>query len=508
MHSKKARKKSSKSELNKVKGIERTLVITIISCMLIGILVLVCPLCRNLVQGVIQGIYAGNSIGKTLTVLAYFLVFSSASLFLLKARLARLLEKDWMEKVFGIGFLLLFFAGFVGGVIQLYYVKGFFDSGLPMASMTQDSQGIGWEASSESHTHFPKTAIYFAEKVLPFNIPFKVDNGYPFYSVLPNVDYWSAFYLLCLFLGCGLALLYINSRIRKTSSLDYLLFLAGSFGIGSSIIDGGLADATLVISLYLGLLFYFRNYKNIGVLRESFYPLAALCLALFAWPLGLNLNVVSYALPVLCLISTGYYLVKSRKEKSLNFNGLNAFIGIVFIVSLVSSTGYYLFYSFGKRMSGEMNLYVYGLPPDSSAEEVKSIIGEYALVESIDKKGWIAFAKVNAENAFRAQRLEQELQEKLEPESYLFVEGFKDKQRFAVLRVHWFKQVSFEEFLDQEFLDCRTVFSRHNPENNTTDLVLETRTTEAWAMLSVLTDIRANGWKDKLLVSNPEDKPF
>ncbi|MBU2100065.1 hypothetical protein KKB11_02430, partial [Candidatus Micrarchaeota archaeon] len=67
-------------------------------------------------------------------------------------------------------------------------------------------------------------------------------------------------------------------------------------------------------------------------------------------------------------------------------------------------------------------------------------------------------------------------------------------------RIEWFSDVNSEEFLKDEFLASKIIERKDNKEKNSTEIVVEGRTLYLWQMTSILSEIRSNGFKGKVLL--------
>ena len=113
----------------------------------------------------------------------------------------------------------------------------------------------------------------------------------------------------------------------------------------------------------------------------------------------------------------------------------------------------------------------------------------------------------NLQNAIQGKtkfigELEEKIRADFRPKQYFYVEEGLPYKTVRKLTVYWFENADAEKFLpDKEFLDVRIIGMKKGRAENSTDLVIEGKTDWRWQMLSVLNEIRQNGFKGKLMVA-------
>jgi hypothetical protein len=463
-----------------------------------------------LVHGLSQAVFEGNSNGKTFGMLFWFFFMPLISFVFIKLNLIEKM-KCYSKKFLFVFFSFAFF-GFSLGLIEFALIGLEFNSLGPFATITEEGTVMNWQASKLSHNHFPKASIYFLESMLGLDFKGSFDDGFPWYSFIPNVQWWSIAFLLVELTILISGVLFINSKLNENSFFDYLVFLAGFLALLISVLDGGIASGAAMMSLFFFALYFSRNYLKIeNHAVATLLPLMVIGFIAFAdvvVPIEIGNNF--YASSMILFFGLAYYFFNEIKLKKLRFNSLNLLLALVFAVAFLMSVGQYLDFSFGREITpGYLiysfqqkekggGLFVYGLPSELTKEEVDFEVRKFGKIIESDKAGWSYYALIKPERNFRTGELEALMKKKFSAGSYLYVEQVIPTKRIHSYRIVWFNETNSDDFLRSKFLASKTVSKKDHGKE--TEIVLESKLPFLWEMTSILSEIRSNGFKGKILL--------
>lgn len=454
----------------------------------------------QIVHGFTQYFFGGNSQAKTLAVIGFFAFNALISFIFLKTKAFEKIKEK--EKVFLKIFIASALIAFVVGAMQFLYFANTHESIGPFATMIKEVNYTNWESSSLAHNHFPKTALYYFFTAVGIEGG-SFDDGKPLAEIYPNPLPWSLVLIALTLISLIAGILHINSRIEKTKAFDYLVFIAAFFGLISTAIDGGITSDYAFIAFFLFLLYYSRNYLNTGVKTRLLAPLGIAGFSAAFIPLLFTPYPVSsasvYSVPLIVGIGVLHYFAVLWKEKKIEKSIFNVFLAVLLIFSVSGIIGAYADFAFGRSVKGENGIYVYGIPQGTSVEELNGIVSEYLEVESSYLQGWNAYFEGKALKEFRTKELEQKLKEKLKGKGYLYAEQVTPKSRVEVFKILWLdgqgNEGVFEDFLGNKVLE-----EKYIPEENATELKIDSNLVLPWQMLSTLTYIREQGIQGKVLL--------
>lgn len=465
-----------------------------------------------LVHGVSQAVFEGNSTGKTIVMLLWFFLLPLISFAFLKFNLVEKI-KPYSKKFLKI-FLLFAFLGFALDLIQFTLIAAEFSSLGPFATMSEKNGVLNWQASKLSHNHFPKASLYFLEKSLGLNFGGGYDDGFPWYSFIPNADLWAVLYLVVELIVFFSALLYINSKLKEISFFDFLVFLSGFLAVLISILDGGVASGAAMMAIFFLALFLSKNYLKIeNHAVATLLPLMVIGFIGFAdvvLPIEIGNNF--YASSMILFFGLSYYFFTEKKLNKLSFNPLNLILALIFLASIVMSATQFMDFSFGreiqpnylinafKETDSGAGLYVYGLPENLEKEKIDQQINQFGKIVESDKSSWAYYGLINPTKNFRTAEVESLLQKKFNSNSYLYVEQVSVSKELISYKILWFQEVDSDDFLRDEFLASKILYKKDNLKDNSTELVIEERIPYLWEMNSILSEIRSNGFEGKVLV--------
>ncbi len=466
-----------------------------------------------LLHGLSQAVFEGNSTGKTFVMLLWFFLLPLISFLFLKFNLTEKLKV--YSKTFLRVFLFFAFLGYALGLIQFGLISMEFNSLGPFATIAENNERISWQASKLSHNHFPKASLYVLEKNLGANFGGNYDNGFPWYSFIPDAGLWAVFYLLIELIVFFSALLYINSKLKEISLFDFLVFLAGFLAVLISVLDGGIASGAAMMAVFFLALFFSRNYlslKNHSI--ATLLPLFVISFIGFAdviLPLEIGNNF--YASSMILFFGLAYYFFIEKKLGKLSFSFLNAVLALILLASFVLSASQFLDFSFGREIQpnyfiysfqeekAEGGLFVYGLPEELEKEKVDFEAEQFGKIIYSDKSGWSYFVLIKPERNFRMSELELILKKKFSENSYLYVEQSTPVKEIEAYKILWFNnEFDSNKLIKDSFLGIKVLEKKDNFKENSTDLVVEEKVSYLWGMNSILSEIRANGFTGKVLV--------
>jgi hypothetical protein len=465
-----------------------------------------------LVHGFTQSIFEGNSLGKTILVLGWFIGLSFLSFIFLKTNTSKKFvgfEKKSF-KLF-IGFAVI---GYILSAVQFYAFAFEFKSLGPFATITEENGLMQWEASSLTHTHFSKIAIRFLEKNLGLSLGSTIDTGsawYDFYSV-PWL--WAVPLLFFALLAGFFGVVHLFSILEKKNFFDFLTWGSCVLATFIGMLDGGAGSGAATMALWFGLLYASRNYLKIeNKVMLLFFPLLVLSVISFSdYLLGMRIGNNIYAAAIVIFFSLTYYFIKSWQNQELKLNALNAFLGLILLISFVATAVEFFDFSFGPMIQknrldklffenqDDSVLFVYGLPSNAGKETIKEIIKRFGEIKEFSVVGWSAYIKISPKKPFRLSELERTLIKELKPQTYLYVEEGLPKKGIHNYEILWFKEVNPQEFIEENFLGTKVLRLEHNKESNSTKLAVESQLNWRWQMLAILTELREKGFKEKVLL--------
>lgn len=451
-----------------------------------------------LLHGFVQNSFGGYSTGKMALVFAWLIAMPPFSFLLLRLKITDRLEKH--SGLFLKLFVIIAVAGFALGLLQLFSFSSEFQGLSPYATINADS--TNWEASKITHNHFPKLTIYYLQKSLGFDLGSKLDNGMPWYSVFPNPDFWAAGFIIILALLIVFGFLHLNSR--KQCAFDHLLFSLSILGAIINIIDGGIGSSYASVTVFIFFLYIARNYwKTKSERVNKLLPLFAVgFLVALVYPAIGPVGTDIYIGPWILALGLGYYIIKSRRERLFEFDFINSVIAILLILSLAFSLYNIVNLGFGRELpAGSIGgIYLYGIPKETTVEQLQAELSAFGEVVSISKAGWAGYVQIKPEKSFRTSEVEILLRQKFNPETYLYAEENLPMEHAYSFMIYWLEPVDPNDYLDKEFLDIELLKLEHNAETNTSMIVVRGKTDLTWQMLSILSEIRAKGYKGKTVL--------
>lgn len=466
-----------------------------------------------LVHGFSQTVFEGNSNGKTFLMLSWFFLMPLISFAFLKLKLAEKIKLH--SKKFLTVFLVFAVLGYSLGLLQFVLISAEFSSLGPFATITEQGSVMNWEASKLTHNHFPKASLFALNSFLGFNSNGNFDDGFPWYSFIPNANLWALIYLLVELVILLSGILFINSKINKTSFFDFLVFSAGFLAVIISVLDGGIASGAAMMAVFFLAVYFSRNYlKTENHIIATLFPLLFIGFIGFAdvmLPVEIGNNF--YASSIILFFGLLYYFFSEKKLGKLNFSVLNAILGLLLISSFAVSAAEYLDFSFGREIQPIYSaltlqqkdsgggLFVYGMPVNLSKQAVDSEVQAFGKIIKSDKAGWSYYALIQPEKNFRTGELEKTLKEKFSEGSYLFVEEVTPTKTVNSYKILWFSEdINSSDFLRTEFLGSKIIDRKDFSEKKLTEIVVEEKMPYIWEMTAILSEIRSNGFKGKILL--------
>jgi len=466
-----------------------------------------------LLHGLSQAVFEGNSTGKTIVMLLWFFLFPLISVAFLKFNLTEKI-KPYSKNLLKV-FFLFAFLGFALVLIQFTLISAEFHSLGPFATMTENNGVLNWQASKLSHNHFPKASLYVMEKSLNLDFGGGYDNGFPWYSFIPDAELWAFFYLLIELIIFVSGLFFLNSKLKEISFFDFIVFSAGFLAVLISVLDGGIASGCAMMAIFFLSLFFSKNY-----LRIENHAIATLLPLMVIGFIGLADVIVPveignnfYASSIILFFGLIYYFFTEKKLNRLSFSALNFVLALILLASIFMSAAQLIDFSFGREIQpgylinafkendSGAGLFVYGLPEALSKEKVDEEIKQFGKIIESDKSSWAYYALINPSRNFRTAEVQSLIKEKFNSGSYLYVEQADVSKEITSYKILWFSDdFNSDELIRNEFLASKVLYKKDNLEENSTDMVLEERVPYLWGMLSILSEIRSNGFTGKVLV--------
>jgi len=466
----------------------------------------------SLAHGFIQNLYGGNSLGKMILMFFWVIVNPLITIAFIKLRLIKRIEKH--DRKFLYFFVLLAVIGFFAGMQMYNDFSIQFKSIGPYASMLP-MPSTNWEASKLSHNHFPKISIYSMEKATGINLGNKFDDGKPWYELFPNAGLWGAMFSIIIILLIIFGTLHLNSKAQKIRPFDYIVFLAAEIGFIINIIDGGIGSSLVTITVFFFLLYLSRNYFKFKDKIISFvFPLLSLAFVMYPSVLfGFENGSDIITAPIILSFGLLYYFIKSFNEGKLKFKWYNILLFLLLLQSLYFAQVNVINLGFGRTVMDLSNeqiplaaeqgggIFIYGLPEKMLLQEFNNEIEKFGSVIESDKVGWVAYARIKPSRPFRTGEIEDYFTKKYPAESYLYVEENIPVDHVNSFIIYWFEDVNSQNFLGKKFLGMTVEGVKDNAKDKTSEIIIKSKTDQAWQMLSILTEIREKGFNGKILIS-------
>ena len=465
-----------------------------------------------------KAVYSGYSTGKLLVSFAWFIILPFLAFVSIRLRLQQHLGR--FEKLFLLLFIFSIASGFYLGASQFQSFASDYRPRWLFATIIYEKDYKNWEASKFYHNHFPKATLYFIEQTFGLDFGNKFDDGRPWFEFLPNARAYVFAHFLILAIALFSLLIYLFSIAEHLDLLNFFLLVSGSLGLLIYMLDGGIASAPISAVFFFFALFLVSKYAK-------FYktPFSRASLALLV---SLAINVLSvglfnYYLPTnnfqlsLVLFAFATYVLffeikeqRKRKELPLQHMVKIAFLLLLLAYSLNSIKPVIETYALGKPLVNYVDLgynnvqegagiFIYGLPAQLSEAELKGFLQNYGTVLELNKTGWVAFARIIPRGFVRDKDIESAMKKKFQPSTYLYVEELAPRPSYESIYIYWQAPTNSKQYIRDGFSDIKVL--RRIDKGSTTILVVEARTSPAWQLLSVLTEIKENGYKGKLLVA-------
>jgi len=485
---------------------EKTFLIFFALFLLLGILAFSSQEMLKSAHAAVQYFTDGYSNGKLIVSIAWLSLLSIACFAALKFKINEKLEK--FEKHFFAAFIIAASAIMILGVLQFNYFATGENPNVYYATYLKEGNYSNWEGSGISHSHFPKITLYFIEKSLGINLGNEFDDGKPLYNIFPNRDLWSAAFTILLAIMLASVILHSISKSRTISPFDFLVFALATLNLTIHGIDGGIGTGAVISGLFLITLYALRNYAKIDGFLKNLVPLAltATIAVLINSIIFSNLLDFSLATPLLLTLGLSYYFAFELIEKKIKEQIPLKIILALFL--LVSANNFLITYNVfvdgkwvidnSKDQQGDV-LFMYGLPESSNAQELKQALEQYGEVKEFEKTGWVAYARIVPNGFLRTGIIQADLEKKLNPTGYFYVEEImfqKTIVNFKVLLLKNKKPIVFEE----NFLGLKVLNQSYNSQENAIYLTVQSNYGSRWGMLSILTQANEQGLKEQVLL--------
>lgn len=465
-----------------------------------------------------KAVYSGFSLGKLLVSFVWLIACSLITALAVKLEIAKKLKG--FEKALLFVFIAFVSVGFLLGALHFKEIAEQYKPRWMLATIIYEPGYKNWEASKFYHNHFPKVTLYYAEKLLGLDFGQKFDDGKPWFDTIPNAEQHAIVYLAIIVLAIIFFFAYTFSISDKLSLFDFFLLSASALGFFIYILDGGIAAAPLSSVIFMFSLFVARRYFR--------FCKSQLCTGLAALSAGISANFLSvaifdYYVPVstfqlffLLFLFFSYVLFFETKKllsagKKITFSGLAVFLIILllFIHSYNETMATLVPYMSGKMLVdynalGYKNaepgtgLFIYGLPADITKEQLARELSKFGEIIEIDKTGWTAFAKIKPHAAVTDKQIARELEAKFNPSTYLYADELALRPIYEPIYIYWPEPTDSKKWLRDKFNDIEIV--ERIEKGRETILLAKVYTGPTWQLLSVLTEIKENGYAGKVIV--------
>ncbi|MBI5872195.1 hypothetical protein HZB88_03865 [archaeon] len=213
------------------------------------------------------------------------------------------------------------------------------------------------------------------------------------------------------------------------------------------------------------------------------------------------------------LLGLSYYIVKEFKEKRITRNlAINSLVIIVTVLlaqnnyNLISATingpWVYDFSAESKtetRLEKGTGLFIYGIPNNTQDAVIKKEIAKFGEILEFDRKKWVAYARIQPNEAFRTGELEEKLVQKIKPNRYFYVEGVMPLTNGFEFKLYFLENKPVK--LDENFLGITILSQRFDSKTNSLTVLTKSKYPSTWQMLAILTEAQVKGLKKQALLA-------
>jgi hypothetical protein len=472
----------------------------------------------TLLHALNRAIYSGYSTGKLIASFAWFTLFALLSAIALKLKLSAKLYK--VEKILLALFITLVALGFFLGAFQFQSFASNYKPRWLFATIVYEPSYKNWEASKFYHNHFPKATLYYAEQLFGIDFGQKFDNGRPWFEFLPSVREYTVAYFIIAVLAILIFLTYIFSIAHKLSFFDFLLASASSLGLIVYMLDGGIAAVPMSSVLFLFSLFLIRRYLTFckehlckaAIALAFAFSANLLSIAIFNYYIPANAFQIMIVLFMFAAYALFFEIKKLFAKRRIAIR--NALVLLILICILLYSLcvirGTLEVYLFGKFLVdyselGYANampgagLFIYGLPAELSKETLAEELQKYGQILELEKTGWTAFARIKPAIRVTDKQITDELRRRFKPSTYLYVQELAAIPTYEAVYIYWPEPIGSKKYLRDRFNDIEVI--KRIDKGRETVLIVRAYTGPTWQLLSVLTEIKENGYKGRPLVA-------
>jgi|GEM_PF-1722292 len=483
-----------------------------------------------------KSFYSGYSLGKLIVTFSWFILCSLIVAIGYFFKLYKIFER--FEKAFLVCFIIVISFGFYLGAYQFIMFGVNYKPRWMFASIVYEPNYKNWEASKLYHNHFPKATLYYASRLLGIDFGQKFDDGRPWFEVLPDAELYSMIYLGVILISIILLLKYLFAISKTISLFDYIILSAASLGFFIYIIDGGIAAAPISSIFFLFFLFITRRYCSFckNHITKALFALTLtfaanyFSVAIFDYYVPVSnfqLGLVFFmafaymaffaAKELFCKIRTKCEARSIKQDSGL----LDLFLEnkkeiAVFIVTFILF--YFSYLEIEKTLIPYMNgkilvdyskiysdiekgagIFIYGLPEEVSEEALKQELSNFGVVMELNKTGWTAFAKIMPNGIVTDKEVAEHLIKKFNPKTYLYADETALRATYEPIYIYWEEPTDVNKYVRDRFNDIE-VIKRFN-EGNRSIILVKAYAGPTWQLLSVLTEIKENGYKGKVIVA-------
>ncbi|MFH1258090.1 MAG: hypothetical protein ABIG96_06100 [Candidatus Micrarchaeota archaeon] len=384
----------------------------LIAAALLGIFLFI-PGSRDYLSSVIHLLTEGNSYGKGIVFIGFFILMAAVKIAIPKLpKNFGKIEQKRLRRALMIAIL----CGFAFNLLANMLILQKF--GAPLngyAAHVTDCSGITcWEATYTLHSHSLKPAIYFIEKEFGIGFGPSVDNGKPMYDISPYPDAVSVLTLAIL------AIIFVLSILLALREREYWKFLLLEFAAIASIIsvlDGGFMTVAGINAIVLLVLYDFSHSKSLS--WKHFLALFGLMLIIgeiIPRITQTNIIYLGWFAPGLLAISIFLFFEKPR-DLPKKFS--HAAMLFILIFSLYHLNSLFNFVHYGEHVEPPGKAIIYGFPESSDTDAALKEFSNPPL-SSYNRIGW--FAVIRPESGIMVKQLVGNLKQSVKPEGYFLGE--------------------------------------------------------------------------------------
>jgi hypothetical protein len=405
----------------------------------------------------------GNAVAKSLLFVGFLALVMTARLVMPPSWKKRI--PPWVKTAFMASVVLSMLWGVV---LQMYFLRTLNANVNSFVSHVTDCGGVWcWEGTYFQHNHVTKTAVYFFEKTLGVSLGSQVDNGKPIYDIIPWAPLAAPPTALLFLLVFAFGTLW---ALREDDGWGALLAQAATLLFAIATVDGGIFSMTGINAVALLAIALWHGRRDAPSEEKFVFPLAIAVFVAFLPNLlfGSFLYYRDWFAGTAMLAAFFAFVDAKQGSRKLAFLGVFVLTALLFAGSV-----YELVYGSGARIyrtahyldgfPDAPNLFIYGLPPAASADQVRALVPEFTF-SSFAKYGWYFVGSPSSPDTIRLRT--NQLADRLRlafPQGYLYVDANHDAYQFQQAYVLWNARPPVSPAYDGELFSMRVLKREDNP---------------------------------------------